>query len=112
MPARRWRFPRRPRRTPPRPPATRPFASLALPSPTSPDARPGAVVLRPQRVGQRVRVHDRQALRGARERDVEGAQSLRLLVDDDRGLDDDAGIELQALDEPDRHDRDALVETV
>ena len=46
----------------------------------------------------------------AGERDVQRAQALLLLVDDRRRLDDDDAVELEALDDADRHDGDARVE--
>ena len=50
---------------------------------------------------------DRQALRAAGERDVERAQALLLAGDDGGRLDHDHAVELEALDDADRHDGDA-----
>ena len=47
-----------------------------------------------------------EPLRRAGEGDVEGAQALDLRLDDARRLDDDDAVELEALDDADRHDRD------
>ena len=53
---------------------------------------------------------DGEALRRAGQRDVEGAQALDLVAHDARRLDDDDAVELEALDDADRHDRDGVVE--
>ena len=57
-------------------------------------------------------MHDRQALRGSGEGDVERAQALRFLVDDARRLDHHRSVELQSLHQADRHDRDLVVEAL
>ena len=85
-------------------------------TPTSPDASPHVVrrlTARPVSAmasGSGCGVDDGQALGAAGERDVEGAQALLLVRRRSRRLDHDDAVELEALDDADRHHGDADVE--
>ena len=71
--------------------------------------QPAVARLRRERVGQRPRVHDDERLRRARQRDIELAQTL-LVRRDQRRLDDDDVVELEALRLARREHRDAVPE--